>query len=209
MITDALDMKAISASVGHAEGAVRSLAAGADLVCIGNPGYPETYDADARLGLVVDAVVAAVEQGRLEHRPARAGGGPRLRLARLAAGGAHGEVEDVGDVAARAVTSRGDVRVANPGSSTSAARSTSLPATATTTCARLLEASAGDGRLVVLAGHPSQLAEVADLVGRHPDAVVVWSGIDVEVPGDHVVLTHGGGRAVAEAAADVILGEVR
>ncbi len=51
VITDALDMKAISAGVGHAEGAVRSLAAGADLLCIGNPGYPETYDADERLGL--------------------------------------------------------------------------------------------------------------------------------------------------------------
>ena len=73
----------------------------------------------------------------------------------------------------------------------------------------LLEASAGEGRLVVLAGQPSQLAEVADLVGRHPDAVVVWSGVDVDVPGDHVVLTHGGGRAVAEAAADLVLGEVR
>ena len=56
---------------------------------------------------------------------------------------------------------------------------------------------------------PSQLAEVADLVGRHPDAVVVWSGVDLDVPGEHVVLTHGGGRAVAEAAADLVLGEVR
>ena len=72
-----------------------------------------------------------------------------------------------------------------------------------------LEAHAGDGRFVVLARHPSQLAEVADLVDQHPDAVVVWSGIDLEVPGDHVVLTHGGGRAVAEAAADLILGEAR
>ncbi len=72
-----------------------------------------------------------------------------------------------------------------------------------------LEAHAGDGRFVVLARHPSQLAEVADLVDQHPDAVVVWSGIDLEVPGDHVVLTHGGGRAVAEAAAALILGEAR
>ena len=65
VITDALDMKAISAGVGHGEGAVRSLAAGADLLCIGNPGYPETYDADERLAVVVDAIVAAVEQRRL------------------------------------------------------------------------------------------------------------------------------------------------
>ena len=68
---------------------------------------------------------------------------------------------------------------------------------------------AGDGRRVVLARHPDQLAEIAELVTRHPDAVVVWSGIDVDVPGENVVLTHGGGRAVAEAAADLILGGAR
>ena len=65
-----------------------------------------------------------------------------------------------------------------------------------------------DGRRVVLARHPDQLAEIAELVTRHPDAVVVWSGIDIDVPGENVVLTHGGGRAVAEAAADLIVGKV-
>jgi beta-N-acetylhexosaminidase len=209
VITDALDMKAISAGVGHAEGAVRSLAAGADLLCIGNPGYPETYDADARLGLVVDAVVAAVEQGRLSMerleqaaaRVAALGGWLREEPA--------GAVEDAGDVAARAVTRRGDVRVARP-------RVLDLGGAVNIAAGHrdhhlrdLLEGHSGDGRLVVLARQPSQLAELADLVGRNPDAVVVWSGIDVAVPGDNVVLTHGGGRAVAEAAADLVLGEVR
>ncbi len=65
----------------------------------------------------------------------------------------------------------------------------------------LLERRSGDGRTVVLARYPDQLPEVSRLVAEQPDAVVVWSGIDVDVPGDNVVLTHGGGRAVAEAAA--------
>ena len=95
VITDALDMKAISATVGHGEGAVRSLAAGADLVCIGNPGYPEAYDADERLAVVVDAIVAAVEQRSARHRPTRGGRGPRLRPDRLAARASR-SAEDVG-----------------------------------------------------------------------------------------------------------------
>ena len=114
VITDALDMKAISASVGHGEGAVRSLAAGADLLCIGNPGYPETYDADERLGVVVDAIVEAVERrrlgiDRLEEAAARVSA-LRDWLARSR----QGPLADVDDVAARAVTRRGDVRVENP-----------------------------------------------------------------------------------------------
>jgi beta-N-acetylhexosaminidase len=209
VITDALDMNAISAGVGHAEGAVRALAAGADLLCIGNPGYPETYDADARLGLVVDAVVAAVEQGRLSvERLEQAAARVDALRAWLREEPA-GVVEDAGDVAARAVTRRGDVRVDGP-RVVDLGGAVNIAAGARDRHLRdLLGASAGEGRLVVLASQPGQLAEVADLVGRHPDAVVVWSGIDLEVPGDHVVLTHGGGRAVAEAAADLVLGEVR
>jgi beta-N-acetylhexosaminidase len=209
VITDALDMNAISAGVGRAEGAVRSLAAGADLLCIGNPGYPETYDADARLGLVVDAVVAAVDQGRLSvERLEQAAARVEALRAWLREEPA-GAVEDAGVVAVRAVTRRGDVRVHGP-RVVDLGGAVNIAAGARDRHLRdLLGATAGEGRLVVLASQPSQIPEVADLVRRHPDAVVVWSGIDLEVPGDHVVLTHGGGRAVAEAAADLVLGEVR
>ena len=209
VITDALDMKAIAAGVGHAEGAVRSLAAGADLVCIGNPAYPETYDADARLGLVVDAIVAAVDQGRL--------GVDRLEEAAARVDDLHawlrrdptGGNEDASDVAARAVTSRGDVRVDRPRVIDLGGAVNIAAGDRDRHLREALAARSGDGRLVVLARHASQLADVADLVERHPDAVVVWSGIELDVPGAHVVRTHGGGRAVAEAAADLILGEVR
>ncbi len=209
VITDALDMKAISAGVGHGEGAVRSLAAGADLLCIGNPGYPATYAADERLGVVVDAVAAAVEAGRL----------PISRLEQAAARVAdltawlRREPTAVGatadGVAARVVTARGDVRVSAPRVRDLGGAVNIAAGDRDRHLRERLEGHAGDGRLVVLARQPSQLPEVEDLVAEHPDAVVVWSGIDVDVPGANVVLTHGGGRAVAEAAADLILGEGR
>ena len=81
VVSDALDMKAIAAGVGHGEGAVLTLLAGTDLICIGNPGFPATYDAEKRLDLVVDAIVGAAAEGRLPDRAARggrdAGRGPR------------------------------------------------------------------------------------------------------------------------------------
>ena len=209
VITDALDMNAISATVGHGEGAVRSLAAGADLVCIGNPGHPATYDAERRLAVVVDAIVAGVHEGRLSvDRLERAA----ARVADLTAWLRKEPTESAPDatgVAARAVTSRGDVRVAAPRVLDLGGAVNIAAGERERHLREALEQHAGEGRLVVLARQPSQLAEVARLVAEHPDAVVVWSGIDLEVPGTNVVLTHGGGRAVAEGAAALILGEGR
>ncbi|SJN34582.1 Beta-hexosaminidase [Microbacterium esteraromaticum] len=69
IITDALDMAAIRETVGLGGGAVRALAAGADLLCIGNPTNPGAGmlpDQDERDYLAVrDAVVAAVAAGKL------------------------------------------------------------------------------------------------------------------------------------------------
>jgi beta-N-acetylhexosaminidase len=59
VISDALDMHAISRSVGLGEGAVLSLAAGSDLLCLGP--LP-TFD-DIRM--IRDHIVAAVRDGRL------------------------------------------------------------------------------------------------------------------------------------------------
>jgi beta-N-acetylhexosaminidase len=59
IVSDALDMAGASAVTGIPEAAVRALAAGCDLLCIGS----ETTEAE--LLAVVDAVVAAVGEGRL------------------------------------------------------------------------------------------------------------------------------------------------
>lgn len=71
IVTDALDMAAIRESVGIGGGAVRALAAGADLLCIGNPTNPGERmlpDQDERDYLQArDAVVAALRSGELDR----------------------------------------------------------------------------------------------------------------------------------------------
>ena len=60
IVTDGLDMHAISRTIGHAEGVVRALLAGADLMCIGGDSVgPEVVDE------IVEAVTVAVGSGRL------------------------------------------------------------------------------------------------------------------------------------------------
>jgi len=69
IVTDALDMAAIRETVGIGGGAVRALAAGADLLCIGNPTNPGERmlpDQDEQDYLEArDAVVAAIRSGEL------------------------------------------------------------------------------------------------------------------------------------------------
>jgi len=60
IISDALDMKGASGTTGIPDAAVRALAAGCDLLCIG------TANTDAQLGEIEAAIAAAVSDGRLE-----------------------------------------------------------------------------------------------------------------------------------------------
>lgn len=85
IITDALDMAAIRETVGIGEGAARALAAGADLLCIGNPtnrGEATLPDQDRRDFLAArDGILAAVDDGSVSReRLAEAAG----RVSRLA-----------------------------------------------------------------------------------------------------------------------------
>ena len=59
VVSDALDMAGASADTGVPEAAVRALAAGVDLLCLGSGTTRETYDA------VHAAIVSAVLEGRL------------------------------------------------------------------------------------------------------------------------------------------------
>ncbi|GAA2303127.1 glycoside hydrolase family 3 protein [Nonomuraea roseoviolacea subsp. roseoviolacea] len=59
VISDALDMQAITDGVGLAEGAVQSLAAGADLLCLGPKPGPEDVAG------IIEAIMAAAREGRL------------------------------------------------------------------------------------------------------------------------------------------------
>lgn len=80
VITDAVDMGAIADSYGVGGGAARALAAGADLVCLGNPEL-KGVDAAAQYAEVVAAVVAALDEGLLAPERLREA---HARVARLA-----------------------------------------------------------------------------------------------------------------------------
>ncbi len=76
VITDALEMQGLAASVGVEEGAVRALVAGADALCIGHDLHEDSVES------IHAAIVAAIRNGR------SAGGAPgrgrRARQGRLA-----------------------------------------------------------------------------------------------------------------------------
>ena len=110
VVTDALDMAGASGGIGIPEAAVRALAAGCDLLCLGSRTDEEQYDA------VVEAIVEAVVSGRL--------GSDRLeqsleRIQRLAPPAPHrgdGRTPPVGDLAAAfEVTTAGRAWLNRPG----------------------------------------------------------------------------------------------
>jgi beta-N-acetylhexosaminidase len=120
VITDGLDMRGLTATVGFEEGAVRALAAGADAICVG--GGPTD---EATVVLLVEALTIAVREGRLpEGRLAEAaarveklqallGGPPEFSLASPAGGASPSSTGPaVGLLAARrALRAEGPVRV--------------------------------------------------------------------------------------------------
>jgi beta-N-acetylhexosaminidase len=129
VVSDALDMRAISQGVGRATGAVRALAAGVDLLCVGNPEFPDPYDEEPVVEELVAAIVSAVETGvlsreRLEDASARVaalGAWCARQREGQDAGAATGDAAGAPDtwpetttgarIAARALRVRGDVRV--------------------------------------------------------------------------------------------------
>lgn len=128
--TDALDMAAVARTYGRERSAVLALAAGVDLLCVGNPAFPGDYDAEEDTRGLVEAVLAAVRDEQLPwqrlHQAAervRALGARRAATRAEARGGA-GARADAGvdscdeqsdpsrvgrDAAARAVTVTGPV----------------------------------------------------------------------------------------------------
>ncbi|WP_164232878.1 glycoside hydrolase family 3 protein [Microbacterium hydrocarbonoxydans] len=110
IITDALDMAAIRETVGIGGGAARALAAGADLLCIGNPTNPGEAahaDQDVRdFRAARDGIVAALRDGTLSReRVAEAAARVAALSAKLHAApdAGDGEPLDAADVVRRAV----------------------------------------------------------------------------------------------------------
>jgi beta-N-acetylhexosaminidase len=219
VITDALEMGAISTGVGVAEGAVHALAAGADALCVGHDLHGDAVET------ILGAIVAAVGDGRL----------PRQRLeeaaARVAATAAWSAAPSVvgapgrevgAEAARRALLVRGAPAVDGPPYVVELAPPPNVAAGAFehglaavwpgADGIRLREGEElppvpTDRPLILVvrdaARHPWQ----RELIARRPDAIVVETGI----PGGAAAAIHtfGAGRASLEAVVDALSSLVR
>jgi beta-N-acetylhexosaminidase len=218
VVTDALEMRAVSATVGPEEGAVLALLAGADALCLGHDLRPESVQA---------AVVAAVKAGRLDE--ARVGEAAS-RVAALAqtGGGSEGTGRSgVGlEAARRALVRHGETTLTRPPLVVELLPEASIAAGA----ANHSLADALDSAVVVrqfdartvAAEHPDrQLVVVVQDAHRHsweretaqallrsaPDGILVEVGVPVWRPeGANYVATHGLGWVNLEAAAEGLKG---
>jgi beta-N-acetylhexosaminidase len=228
VVTDALEMSAISRSVGVEEGAVLALAAGADALCLGHD-----LGADA-VASVRASIVAAVEGGRVaEERLVEAAG--RVNATARAfpgRGTTDGTERLVGLEAARravrtegAVALRGAPLVAELASEPSIAAGptacslgkllveripgTRVVAVESPDMTERISTPAGGALVLVLRDahrHPWQREVATELVAREPTAVVVEVGLPLWKPkgARGYVATHGAGRASLTAAAELL-----
>ncbi|MBS2938015.1 glycoside hydrolase family 3 protein [Nocardioides sp. J2M5] len=217
VMTDAIDMKALSARVGRAGGAAAALRAGVDLVCVGNPVFPERYDDEAAARELVDAIALGVPGERLEEAAARVSA---LRMPAPGAAPTDAEALALGVRAAGAALSRrGDVGLA-PGVPVLLAPSETAYAAGTRPSqlarhlddvvavddpdAALRHVRGREGRPVVAVegrSGPRSRAVVEAVLAERADTLVVHLGPDDPhaPPATHQLTSHAGGRAAALA----------
>ncbi len=233
VITDALDMGAVTGTSGMAGGAVRALLAGADALCVGGQ-----HTDEATVDILIDAITTAVEAGEL----------PVARLAEAAARTAAigtappvpaGYDHEIGLVAARrAITATGvpalaaaplvldlavapSIAVGDVPWGLGPVLAELLPGTTVRTVAEgdAIDADAvaeqADGRPVVVVTRDAQRYPwVVDLVGRLAKLGLDLIRVETGVPGPDLgiaarVDTHGGARVCLRAAAEYLASRAR
>ncbi|GGO66009.1 glycoside hydrolase family 3 protein [Nonomuraea cavernae] len=225
VITDALDMEAITGGVGLGGGAVQSLAAGSDLLCLGpRPGYDDVLR-------IIAEIVAAVEDGRLppvrlEQAAARLAD---LRAWFAAPGEPAAEQNGVGlHAARRAVRLTGStaplveplvIEVDTPptiavgdvpwgvGPWLPQAEVVRIEPAAADVAALLAKAGRRSLVVVVKDAHRYEASRslVSALVAARPDATVIEMGLPIWRPGSAAyIATYGAARANAQAAVELL-----
>ncbi|TNY34818.1 glycoside hydrolase family 3 protein [Thermomonospora catenispora] len=222
VVTDALDMKGASGTIGIPEAAVRALAAGADLLCLGPREQEETTRA------TVAAITAAVREGRLdvERLEEAAERGRALRAWLAGAPSAEPDRPAALQAARRALALTGGlpelpdplvVELEAPGNIAVGPTPWGLRPWAsdvvrvdgrTAASGPLLERAAGRGLIIVVRDahrHADQRRLAGALLAARPDAVVVEMGLPVWRPraGAHLA-TFGASGANARAAAELL-----
>jgi beta-N-acetylhexosaminidase len=226
VVTDALEMRAVSATVGVEEGAVRAIEAGADALCLGHDLFEEPVRG------VCDALIEAVRSGRLEEGRLAEAAERVHRLSQwVSRGSSPGAISpDIGRVAARRalhVTGNGSLSHAplvvelEPEPSMAAGRLPQGPGdwfravVPEAETVRLQDGTVDDvlalanGRqLVVVARdahrHAWERGAIEALVSGTDDTVVIELGLPYWTPKgvSTYVTTHGAGRVNVEAAAE-------
>jgi beta-N-acetylhexosaminidase len=220
VITDALEMRAVSATVGVEEGAVRALEAGADALCLGHDLPAEAVQA---------AVVEAVRSGRLDEARLREAAGRVAELGRPLGGVQDAAPRGIGlDAARRALLSEGKVTLARPPLVVELEPESSIAAgnanyglgdaLQAAEVIRLHEAPLDawnllaehfDRRLIVVMRdahrHTWQRVAAQVFLEAAPDSVFVELGVPAWRPdGANYIATHGRGRVNLEAAAELL-----
>jgi beta-N-acetylhexosaminidase len=224
VITDALEMRAVSATVGVEEGAVLAIAAGADALCLGH----DLFEDDVRA--VRDALVGAVAAGRLpEERLAQAAGRvERLGRRLLEHRRDPAPSPEVGlEAARRALRAEGATALVRPalvvelvpeatiaagpsGHRLGALLQARRPGTEAVVVGGPVELAADGRQLVVVVRdahrHAWERDVVEGLLADEEDAIVVDVGVPVWRPAGAAatVVTYGAGRANLEAAAELL-----
>jgi beta-N-acetylhexosaminidase len=229
-VTDALEMRAISAAMGVDEAAVRALLAGADALCLG-------ADLGAReVERTCAAIVEAAGSGRLGEERLREAAGRVAETAEWAAGAASAEADrEIGAAAARrALEIDGAVALSRPPLVVELWPEASIAAGEArfgvgealkarvegTEIVRLRapgDSSAvlqADGRQLVVVTrdahrHSWERSSAESLLSAASDAVVVETGIPLWRPraAAGYVATHGHSRVSLEAAAEQLAGK--
>jgi beta-N-acetylhexosaminidase len=215
VMTDALEMRAISGTVGIAAGGVGALAAGADALCLGADREPAEA-ADLR-----GAIVQAVREGHLaEERVLEAAGRVRETAAWASSPRPHHDREAGAEAARRALLVEGDPSlVGEPVVIELWPEPTIAAGEAQHGLGELLEAETirvGEGDPLPSLDSERPLVVVLRDAHRHPwqrelvppDSVVVETGVPEWRPQDAraFVATHGAGRANLRAAAERLAG---
>ncbi|MBD0337664.1 MAG: GrpB family protein [Thermoleophilia bacterium] len=192
VVTDALEMAAISATTGVGEAAVRAVTAGADAVCLGHDLGDD----------VIEEVMRALEERVPEERLAEAA----ARVAGVRVAGTATEDRTVGlEAARRALLVEGEPYVSWPPVVVEAsAEPTIVAGDVPSSLGALIPRVGAQGRHVVVLRDAHRHPEQRALAEAHPDAVVVETGVPAWRPPtvSAYVATFGAGRVNLLAAVE-------
>jgi beta-N-acetylhexosaminidase len=225
IVTDALEMRGVSGSVGVPEAAVLALLAGADALCLGHDLHEQAVEE------VHAAIVGAVSSGRLPEERLAQAAGRVAELGRWAAPTDTGAASRAvgAEAARRALEISGDVAISGPILVLELVPEANIAAgealhgladvlpdavsirlgEAPDNLAALLAQQEGR-RLVVVARdaarHAWQQSIVATAATLRPGLVVIETGIPGPTEGLASIVTHGAGRANLVAAGEALGG---